>query len=118
MINYKKANLIFFLYFLGFFKAKNNAYLGTLEQTNLMQINDFDVFDKEQAEFDVDIQNPFIKDESIEFPKADNEKIIENTDYIDFTNNWSIFNTAQQELGDLDTFNWITHAAEETSIIY
>ena len=74
------------------------------------------VFDKEQAEFDQDIQNPFIKDESIEFPKGDSENVIENNDYINNTNSWSLFNASQQDLGQLSTFNWITNKQNDRAL--
>lgn len=107
-------------YFLGFFKAKNHAYLSIEQQKNLTKTNVVgdEVFDKEQAEFDLDIQNPFIKDESIEFPKADIENVIENNDYINATDNWSVLNPAQRDLGNLYSFNWASYTARENSIIY
>lgn len=81
-----------------------------LNKKNLLLINQVgdEVFDKEQAELALDIQNPFIKDESIEFPKADIENIIENTDYINNFDKWSVLNTSQQDLGNLYAYNWIS----------
>ena len=107
---------------MGFFKAKNHAYLNASgdNKTDLIEINSpgDEVFDKEQALLDEDIQNPLIKDESIDFPKAESEEIIENNDYINPTNAWSVFNTAQRELGDLHHFNWKTKKMVDNSFYY
>ena len=112
MINRNHIILISFLYFLGFFKAKNHAYLGAINETNLIKVNfsGDEVFDKEQAELAVDIQNPLIKNESIDFPKDESETVIENNDYIHKP--WSIFHT----LGDF--YTWAPYNRLEKSIIY
>lgn len=90
-----------------------------LKQKNLLLINQVgdEVFDKEQAELALDIQNPFIKDESIEFPKADIENVIENTDYINNFDKWSVLNPSQQDLGNLYAYNWIPHQSKNDQLL-
>jgi len=107
----KKKDYDFFSLFFGFFKAKSNAYLGkSFLQYSLSKLpsKKFDIFDKDQADFDVDIQNPSIKDEFIDFPKAEKEIIVENNDYLTISSQWSVFNSNQYILSRIQRqgFNW------------